>query len=100
MNPQTLITLTASPSIEESLVDWLLEFTAHAGFTSYPVNGHSSREEGLSLAEKVAGRKKQIRFQMHIPNEELPHFLENLKRDFAGAGIHYWVSPLADAGHI
>ncbi len=100
MNPQTLITLSVSPSIEESLVDWLLEFAIHSGFTSYPVNGHSSREEGLSLAEQVAGRKKQIRFQMHIPDEELPRFLEQLKRDFAGAGVHYWVTPLIDAGHI
>ncbi len=100
MTPQILITLTVPPSLEESLVDWLLQSSTHAGFTSHPVNGHSSRGEGLSQAEQVAGRKKQVRFQMHIPHEDLPRFMEQLKGDFAGAGIHYWISPLSDVGHI
>jgi len=96
----SLITLTVPPAIEETLVDWLLQSATHAGFSSFPVNGHSSREEGLSLAEQVEGRKKQIRFQMHISNAEIPSFLESLKRDFTGAGVHYWISPLLDAGHV
>ncbi len=100
MNRQYLITLTVSPAIEETIVDWLLQFEAQAGFTSFPVNGHSSREEGLSLAEQVAGRKKQLRFQMHIPETELAPFIERLRRDFAGAGLHYWVSPVIESGHI
>ena len=88
MDQQSLITLTASPAIEESLVDWLLQIATHSGFTSYEVNGHSSREEGLSLAEQVVGRKKQIRFQIHIPSEELPRFMDKLEKDYAGAGVH------------
>lgn len=100
MSPRSLITLTAPPAIEEALVDWLLQSATHIGFSSYPVNGHSSREEGLSLAEQVAGRKRQIRFQMHIASTEVPAFLENLKNDFAGAGVHYWIVPLAEAGHV
>lgn len=100
MSRQTLITLTASPAIEESLVDWLLEIATHSGFTSYPVNGHSSEENGLSLAEQVVGRKKQIRFQIHIPSADLPEFMEKFRADFAGAGIHYWVTGLDDAGHV
>ncbi len=100
MNPLLLITLTVSPSLEESLVDWLLQFTDHSGFTSHKANGHSSRVEGLDLAEQVAGRKNQIRFQLHIPGEDLPRFMDTLRKDFSGAGIHYWVSPLIDTGHI
>jgi hypothetical protein len=94
------ITLTAPPAIEESLVDWLLQFESHAGFTSHRVNGHSSNVEGLNLAEQVAGRKNQVQFQLHIPGEELPRFMEALTKDFSGVGIHYWVSPLIGAGHI
>jgi hypothetical protein len=56
--------------------------------------------EGLSLAEQVAGRKSQVRFQLHISSEVLPRFMEKLKQDFAGAGLHYWVAPLLDAGHV
>ena len=100
MKQQYLITLTVSPAIEETIVDWLLQFEAQAGFTSFPVNGHSSREEGLTLAEQVAGRQKQLRFQMHVPATELPHFISQLKQDFQGVGLHYWVSPVLEAGHI
>ena len=100
MTSLSLISITVPPAMEETLVDWLLQSATHTGFSSYPVNGHSSREEGLTLAEQVAGRKKQIRFQMHIAQTDVPVFLENLKRDFAGAGLHYWVLPLADAGHV
>ena len=100
MNQQVLITLTAPPSIEESVVDWLLQFSENAGFTSQPANGHSSRVEGLNLAEQVAGRKEQVRFQMHIPSADLPRFMDTLSRDFAGAGLHYWVIPLYEVGHI
>jgi hypothetical protein len=100
MNQQVLITLTVPPSIEESVVDWLLQFNRHAGFTSQRASGHSSRQEGLNLAEQVAGRKEQIRFQMHIRPEELPRFMDTLRRDFAGAGLHYWVTPLLDTGHV
>jgi hypothetical protein len=95
-----LITLTVSPSVEESLVDWLLQFTEHSGFTSHKADGHSSRIEGLSLAEQVSGRKSQVRFQLHLPGTELDRFMAQLKLDFGGAGIHYWVAPLLDAGHI
>ena len=100
MNHLLLVTLTAPPSIEESLVDWLLEFTDQAGFSSQRADGHSSRLEGLSLAEQVAGRKSQVRFQLHLPGEQLPRFMDALKKDFGGAGLHYWVAPLLDAGHV
>ncbi|PZN73669.1 MAG: DUF3240 domain-containing protein [Candidatus Methylumidiphilus alinenensis] len=100
MNPQVLITLTVPPSIEESIVDWLLQFNDHSGFTSQWANGHSSQMEGLNLAEQVAGRKQQIRFQMHINTDDLPRFMDTLKRDFADAGLHYWVTPVIDVGHI
>ena len=99
-NRQVLITLTVPPPIEESVVDWLLQFSPNSGFTSQKANGHSSQVEGLNLAEQVAGRKNQIRFQMHILEDELPRFMQGLKNDFAGAGVHYWVTPLVDAGHI
>ncbi len=100
MSPLSLVTLTAPPAIEEALVDWLLQSTTHMGFSSYPVNGHSSRTDGLSLAEQVAGRKKQIRFQMHIATGEVSGFISNLKQDFAGTGIHYWITAISEMGHI
>lgn len=101
MNHQhVLITLSVPPSIEESVVDWLLQFNENSGFTSHRANGHSSRVEGLSLAEQVAGRREQARFQMHMPSEDLPRFMDTLQKDFGGAGLHYWVTPLIEVGHV
>ncbi|NJD07787.1 MAG: DUF3240 domain-containing protein [Methylococcaceae bacterium] len=100
MTDQYLLTLTIAPAIEENLVDWLLENQGQIGFSSFPVNGHSSHPEDLSLAEQVAGRQKQVRFQIHLDTERVSTLLSQLRRDFAGAGLHYWVSPVLDSGRI
>lgn len=100
MSAYQLLTLIAPPNLEETLVDWLLEFESDYGFSSFAVNGHSSRHAGLSLAEQVSGRKRQIRFELHLPDTELASLVEGLKRDFAGTGLHYWVVPVLDHGRV
>ncbi|QSA96611.1 DUF3240 family protein [Methylococcus sp. EFPC2] len=100
MTAHNLITLTVSPSIEEALVDWLLGLETTRGFTSFPVHGHSSQLQGLSLAEQVAGRKKQVRFQIHLPERETAEFIARLQQDFQGTGLHYWISPVTESGHL
>jgi len=100
MSELCLITLTVPPALEATLIDWLLAIDHQAGFTSFPVHGHSSRHEGLSLAEQVAGRTRQVRFQIHLPASEWPEFLARLQRDFTGTGVHYWLSPLLAAGRL
>ena len=100
MNDYVLITLVTSPAVEEALVDWLLDIESEYGFSSFPVRGHSSSHTGLSLPEQVSGRKEQVRFEMHLPESELVPLLEKLKQNFTGTGLHYWVVPLRDWGHV
>ncbi|XSG85406.1 MAG: DUF3240 family protein [Methylohalobius sp. ZOD2] len=100
MTPLYLITLVAGPDLEEPVVDWLLRYEARYGFTSTPVHGHSSRLEGLSLAEQVAGRKRQVRFQMCVDGEEKRLLLDRLKADFPQSGIRYWVMPVLEEGEV
>lgn len=100
MTGGVLFTLIAPPSLEEPLVDWLLEFEPEHGFSSLPVNGHSCRQAGLTLAEQVSGRKRRVRFEMHLPEAEWRPLVERLRQDFAGAGIHYWVSPVIEQGRV
>lgn len=99
-NRFSLLILVASPSLEEPLVDWLLECEAEYGFSSFPIRGHSSRQEKLTLAEQVSGRKEYVRFEIHLPEEAGPPFIEQLRCDFTGAGIHYWLSPVLEHGRI
>jgi len=37
---------------------------------------------------------------MYVPVEELPALLEQLRRDFSGSGIQYWVLPVIENGVI
>jgi hypothetical protein len=48
----------------------------------------------------VTGRQKRTRFQMYVPEQELPRLLEQLRRDYKGSGIQYWVMPVIDSGVI
>jgi len=95
-----LVTLNVPPSLEEELVDCLLMLEAEHGFSSLAVNAHHHENKGLSLSEQVSGRQKRIRFQMYVDAQDLPALLAQLKQEFAGAGIQYWVLPVIEKGVI
>lgn len=101
MNRQEyLVTINVPPLLEEAVVDCLLAIEPANGFSSLAVSAHGSKHETLSLAEQVAGRKKQTRFQMYVPEQQLGVLIEQLKTRFSGAGIHYWVMPVLESGCI
>jgi hypothetical protein len=100
MTHSVLLTLIVPVSLEEVLVDWLFENAPGRGFCSGPVNGHSGNHEALTLGEQVAGRKRQIRFEIHAPEDDARGMLERLGADLPGAAIHYWIAPLKAAGEI
>ena len=101
MNEQEyLVTINVPPILEEAVVDCLLAIESANGFSSLAVNAHTSEHHALSLAEQVAGRKEQIRFQMYVPEQQLSVLIERLKSCFAGSGIHYWVMPVLESGTI
>jgi hypothetical protein len=95
-----LVTLNIPPSLEEMMVDSLLLLETEHGFSSFPVSAHHHENVGLSLAEQVTGRQKRIRFQMYVPVEELPALLTQLRQEFSGSGIQYWVLPVIENGVI
>lgn len=100
MSKNYLLTLIADPPLEEPLVDWLLQHEAHYGFTSSQINGHSRDHGDLTLAEQVAGRKRQIRYQMCVDQHQLDRLCRRLHKDFAGAGIRYWAVPVIIEGQV
>ncbi len=95
-----LVTINIPPSLEEMMVDSLLMLEAEHGFSSFPVYAHHHDNKGLSLAEQVTGRQKRTRFQMYVPIQELPALLAQLRNEFAGSGIQYWVLPVIENGVI
>ncbi len=95
-----LVTLNVPLSLEEAVVDCLLMQESEHGFSSFPVNSHDHKNEGLSLAEQVSGRQEKIRFQMYVPEDALAGLLEQLRAEFSGSGIKYWVLPVIENGVI
>ena len=100
IHQEYLVTLNVPPSLEETLVDCLLLLESQHGFSSFPVNAHHHENKGLSLAEQVTGRQKRVRFQMYLPAQELPRLLAQLKSEFSGSGIQYWIMPVIEKGVI
>jgi hypothetical protein len=89
-----LVILNAPSSLEEAVVDCLLTLESEHGFSSFPVNVHHHENKGLSLAEQVTGRQKQICFQLHIDEAGANLLLKRLQAEFSGAGIQCWVIPM------
>jgi Protein of unknown function (DUF3240) len=70
------------------------------GFNSFPVNIHHHDSKGLSLSEQVSGRQKKIRFQIYVAEQALAGLLAQLRQEFSGSGIQYWVLPVLEHGVI
>ncbi len=101
---QGLLILTAPPSLEESLIDFLLQQAEVAGFTTNIVSGHGRNhtqgKQPLSIVEQVAGRQKQVQLMVRNSFLMLQALIEALKNAFTDVGIYYVLIPVADAGVI
>jgi hypothetical protein len=97
---KVLLSLTVPPRLEESIIDWLLGVEQSHGFTSFPVNGHSSRPGNLTLSEQVSGRKRNVRFELCLLAFEADRLIEDLRRQFPNTGITYWATPVEHFGRI
>lgn len=99
MNEQCLLALIAPPSLEETLVDFLLEREGFSGFSLHHIDG-SPAHGALTLAEQVTGRKHQVMFQVHAAFADTRDLVAQVRENFRGAGLHYWIAPLIEAGPI
>jgi len=94
-----LLTIIAPPKMEEPLVDWLLIQSDIKGFTSQVAYGHGSGHE-MSLAEQVSGRRRQVTFWIELEKIKAESILVDLKQNFLGTGLHYWLLPLSESGSV
>jgi len=97
---QALIVLNVPPSLEESVIDWLLARDDGTGFTSFPVSGHGASHSSLSAAEQVSGRERRQQFQIQLNASAVDEFLHDIEQSFGTAGIRFWVLPLTATGHF
>jgi hypothetical protein len=94
-----LLTLIATPELEERLIDWLLE-AGHEGFTTVACHGHGVHSDRLSTAEQVIGRQKRVAFWLQVPGDEAESIVARLALELGDAGLHFWITPAIAAGRV
>jgi hypothetical protein len=98
--PKLCLTLLAAPSVEEKLLDVLLDAVGEEVFTSVPTFSHGTSHGRLSNVEQVLGRSAAVQVQILVTQEEMNQLLERLREEFRGTGLRYWASALAAEGEI
>ena len=100
MNRTARLTLLAPPSVEEKLLDVLLDAVGEEVFTSFPTSSHGTSHGRLSNVEQVLGRSAAVQVQILVTQEEMNQLLERLRAEFRGTGLRYWASALATEGEL
>lgn len=98
--PSCLLTIIAPTSLEETLVDWLLEEPRIDGFSTSEIFGHGARQKGMSLLEQVTGRQRRVQFQVQVDAGTATHLIEQMRNRFSGVGLYYFVTSVQESGRL
>lgn len=94
------LVLLGAPSLEEKLLDVLLDAVGDEVFTSVPTFSHGTAHGRLSSVEQVMGRSAAVQIQILVTEEEMADLVQRLREEFRGTGLRYWASALAAEGEI
>lgn len=94
------LTLLCPPAIEEKLLDLLLLSPGTTVFTSTSTAAHGRVAGKLSPTEQVLGRAHATQVQVIVAAADKAALLDAIRRQFAGAGLRYWVTSVVEGGEI
>ena len=94
------LTLLCPPTLEEKLLDALLMLPQVAVFTSTETAAHGLVSGQLNAMEQVLGRALVTQIQVLLTATDKDVVLEAIRREFAGAGVRYWITPVIQEGEI
>lgn len=94
------VTLSFAPSLEERMIDWLLERDDVATFTGYATYAHGGDGRDLSVAEQVSGRQRRLELRVEVRGAAVDAWLAALATGFAGADVDYLVTPILRSGRL
>ena len=94
------LVLLGPPSLEEKLLDVLLDAVGDEVFTSIPTFSHGTSHGRLSSVEQVMGRSAAVQVQILVTEPEMTDLVQRLRDEFRGTGLRYWASALAAEGEI
>jgi hypothetical protein len=94
------LTLLCPPAVEEKLLDLLLLSANATVFTSTPTAAHGLAHEYLDQTEQVLGRARATAVQVIFDAADQARLLDAIRRQFSGAGLRYWLTPVVESGEI
>lgn len=95
------LTLVCHRSLEERLVDHLLEHPEWVyGFSMFKTEGGSQKEMLPSMIEQVRGRSQRVAFQSVMNLEDARALVAHLKHEESNPEIAYWITPVIEFGRM
>lgn len=92
------LTLICPPSLEEHVVDFLLERVAQPLFTTGAVRDFGGAHGTLSSEEQVLGSRRAVAIEIQIAHDEFTALRESLVSQFAGSALRFWATALLEQG--
>ncbi len=97
----TCLTIVLPKSLEENLVDHLLQHPELApGFTTTQVEGHGQSVARYGIAEEVRGRSRRIQIQIILNAENATQLIKHLKEALPSREVAYWSTPVIEFGRF
>lgn len=95
------LTLVCHQSLEERLVDHLLEHPEWVrGFTMFKMAGSSQQEILTSITEQVRGRSQRTALQTVMNLDDAHALVAHLKREENNPEMNYWITPVIEFGRL
>lgn len=95
------LTLVCHRSLEERLVDQLLEHPQWVrGFSLTRIEGGSQKEKLPSMLEQVRGRSQRVQIVTVMNLDDANELIAHLKQEEANPEIAYWITPVIEFGRL
>ncbi len=95
------LTLVCHRSLEERLVDHLLEHPQWVrGFSLTRIEGGSQKEILPSMLEQVRGRSQRVQIVTVMNLADAQELIAHLKREESNPEIAYWITPVIEFGRL
>ncbi|MDD4910963.1 MAG: DUF3240 family protein [Sideroxydans sp.] len=95
------LTLVCHKSLEERLVDHLLEHPEWVrGFSVARIEGGSQKEKLPSMIEQVRGRSQRVQIASVMNLDDARLLIAHLKHEEPNTEIAYWISPIIEFGRL
>lgn len=95
------LTLVCHRSMEERLLDYLLEHPdLVSGFSVSRVDGNSQSEKLHTMEEQVRGRSRRVEISAVMNIEDAHALVAHLKQDEPNPEVAYWIMPVLEFGRL